>query len=152
METEVVNPTSHGLDRRQERVSGVPMSNTFVLFTILLGGEVEVNANGCVEGSGSDDWSIEGDGAGDFKGCVTETEGVAKAATAGMLAGTEQVKIANDEEVADGRLSRVGGGQRVDGMAQKGEGDGLDSFGWRVVRLPGTLHLLEGLDDVASRI
>ena len=152
METEVLNSTSHCLHRRQKRVSGITVSNAFILFTGLLSGEVEVNADGGVEGIGSDGRTIEGNRAWDLEGGVTQAEGVAKAATAGMLAGTEQVEVANDEKVSDGCLSRVGGRQRVDGVAQKREGDGLDSLGGRVARLPGALHLLEGLDDISSSI
>jgi hypothetical protein len=83
---------------------------------------------------------------------VSQRRRVAKPATACMLAWAKQVEVANKEEVSDGRLRGVGGGQRVDGMAQKGQGDGFDSLWGRVGRFPGALHLLDGLDNVASGI
>jgi hypothetical protein len=152
METEVLNPPANGLDGRQKGVSSITMSDALVLFTIFWGGEVEVDAHGGVEGVGSDGGTIDGDRPGDFKGRVTEAERVAKPATACMLAWAKQVEVANKEEVSDGRLRGVGGGQRVDGMAQKGQGDGFDSLWGRVGRFPGALHLLDGLDNVASGI
>jgi hypothetical protein len=87
METKVLNPASNGLNRGQERVAGVTMRDAFVLFTILLSGEVQVNANGGVKGIRRDGGPISGHRSRDFEGRVTETEGMAIAATAGMLAG-----------------------------------------------------------------
>jgi hypothetical protein len=75
METEVLNPPANGLDGRQKGVSSITMSDALVLFTIFLGGEVEVDAHGGVEGVGSDGGTIDGDRPGDFKGRVTEAEG-----------------------------------------------------------------------------
>jgi hypothetical protein len=78
------------------------MSNAFVPFAILLGGEVEVGADGRAEGGDIKNRSaIEGRCAFYFEGSVIEAEWMAVGATVGvftgMEAGAEEVVL----EVAD---------------------------------------------------
>jgi hypothetical protein len=124
----VLNPPANGLDGRQKGVSSITMSDALVLFTIFLVVKLRLTRTAAWRASG-----------------VMVEPLMA-------LAWAKQVEVANKEEVSDGRLRGVGGGQRVDGMAQKGQGDGFDSLWGRVGRFPGALHLLDGLDNVASGI
>jgi hypothetical protein len=115
------------------------MSDAFVAFTVLLGGEVEVDSDGRAEGGVVNRSTIDRRRAGYFEGSVTEAEGVAVGATVGVFAGPEEVEIADEEEVPDGGLEWVGWVLGVDSVTSKGQGDRFDSNRWWVVSLPSAL-------------
>jgi hypothetical protein len=152
MEPEVLNATSNGLDWRQKRVASITVGNAFVTVAILLGGEVEVDADRRLEGSRRYGGSIGGHPTRDIEGCVAKAEGVAMWATAGMLAGAKHIEVANEEEVADGGLDRVGGRQRVDRVSQQSKWNRFDPPWERVSGFPGAVQLLEWRDNIASHI
>ena len=128
------------------------MSDSLVLLTILLGSEAKVNANGSVESMWSDGGAIDGDGSWDLEGCIAQAERVAKATTASMLARPEQVEVAHEEEVSNGCFGGISSGKGIHSVAQQRQGDRFDSLCERVTGLPRALHLLEGQDNIASRI
>jgi hypothetical protein len=97
MATEVLDSTTHGLHGGQKGVPSITMSDTLVLFTVLLSSEVEIDAHGQAERSVIDRRAIDGRRIWEFERGVTEAEGMAVRATIGVLARTEQVEVADKE-------------------------------------------------------
>jgi hypothetical protein len=152
MTSKMLNTTSNGLHRGQKRVPCITMGDTLISFPILLCSEVKIDAHGSAERSVINGGAVKGSRAQDFKRSITKAKRMTAATAIGMLTGTEQIKIANKEQVANGRLERIRRILGIDRVAGEGQRNGLHPHGRRVARTPGTLKLLKWQHNMARRI